>query len=277
MIDKIILLNDSKKINISVDIIESFKSVLNNADLVKFAKYNPENELAVDDNKVLKSFIVNTKKSIPNNIEQENEQKRIIELRFNEMIKKRKIKYSLISILISLITISSLTIFLYGLPNFESLLTFNSDKKLLKKQWVSSVYTALNLSLDTPDALLRSKDSTINKLTFLTKNNNLEVNLITNKIDENSDSVNELLNDFKERNFINVITKNEEYQTIDGDKGIKIFGSFDDNNLNKKRDYISILFVINKTSIKLELIFDRKNENLKVVTERVLNSLKFNK
>ena len=277
MIDKIILLNDSKKINISVDIIESFKSVLNNADLVKFAKYNPENEVAVDDNKVLKSFIVNTKKSIPNNIEQENEQKRIIELRFNEMIKKRKIKYSLISILISLITISSLIIVLYGLPNFESLLTFNSDKKLLKKQWVSSVYTALNLSLDTPDALLRSKDSTINKLTFLTKNNNLEVNLITNKIDENSDPVNELLNDFKERNFINVITKNEEYQTIDGDKGIKIFGSFDDNNLNKKRDYISILFVINKTSIKLELIFDRKNENLKAVTERVLNSLKFNK
>lgn len=277
LIDKIILLNDSKKINISVDIIESFKSVLNNADLVKFAKYNPENKVAVDDNKVLKSFIVNTKKSIPNNIEQENEQKRIIELRFNEMIKKRKIKYSLISILISLITISSLIIVLYGLPNFESLLTFNSDKKLLKKQWVSSVYTALNLSLDTPDALLRSKDSTLNKLTFLTKNNNLEVNLITNKIDENSDPVNELLNDFKERNFINVITKNEEYQTIDGDKGIKIFGSFDDNNLNKKRDYISILFAINKTSIKLELIFDRKNENLKAVTERVLNSLKFNK
>ena len=89
--------------------------------------------------------------------------------------------------------------------------------------------------------------------------------------------MNELINDFKERNFINVITKNEEYQTIGGDKGIKIFGSFDDNNLNKKRDYISILFAINKTSIKLELIFDRKNENLKAVTERVLNSLKFNK
>ena len=60
-------------------------------------------------------------------------------------------------------------------------------------------------------------------------------------------------------------------------KELKLFGSFDDNNLNKKRDYISILFVINKTSIKLELIFDRKNENLKAVTERVLNSLKFNK
>ena len=146
---------------------------------------------------------------------------------------------------------------------------------MLKKQWVSSVYTSLNLSIDTPDALLRSKDSTINKLTFLSKNNKLEINLSTNKIDENSDPVIELIEDFKEKNFINVITKKEEYKTIEGDQGIKIFGSFDDDNLNKKRDYVSILFVVNKSSIKLELIFDRKNESLKTVTERVIGSLKF--
>ena len=191
------------------------------------------------------------------------------------VIKKRKIKYSLISILILLVTFSSLIIVLFGPPNFESLLTLNSDKKMLKKQWVSSVYTSLNLSLDTPDALLRSKDSTINKLTFLSKNNKLEINLSTNKIDENSDPVIELIEDFKERNFINVITKKEEYKTIEGNQGIKIFGSFDDDNLNKKREYVSILFVVNKSSIKLELIFDRKNESLKTVTERVIGSLKF--
>ena len=77
LIDKIILLNNSKKINISNEIIESFKSVLNNADLVKFAKFSPEDEVASDDNKVLKSFIVNTKKSIPNNLEQENIEKKL--------------------------------------------------------------------------------------------------------------------------------------------------------------------------------------------------------
>ena len=169
----------------------------------------------------------------------------------------------------------ALIIVLFGPPNFESLLTLNSNKKMLKKQWVSSVYTSLNLSLDTPDALLRSKDSTINKLTFLSKNNKLEINLSTNKIDENSDPVIELIEDFKERNFINVITKKEEYKTIEGNQGIKIFGSFDDDNLNKKREYVSILFVVNKSSIKLELIFDRKNESLKTVTERVIGSLKF--
>ena len=275
MIDKIILLNNSKKINISNEIIESFKSVLNNADLVKFAKFSPEDEVASDDNKVLKSFIVNTKKSIPNNIEQEKEQKRLIEIRFNDMIKRRKIKYSLFSGLIILVTFSSLLIVLFGPPNFESFLTFNSDKKILKQKWVSSVYTGLNLSLDTPDALLRSQDSTVNKLSFVSKNENLEINLITKIIDENSDPVNELLDEFKQRNFVNVITKKEEYKTNEGDQGIKIFGSFDDNNLNKKRDYETILFVVNKLSIKLEVIFERKNEDLKTVSQRVISSLKF--
>ena len=61
LIDKIILLNDSKKINISVDIIESFKSVLNNADLVKsilgvFEKQVRIDQLEKDREMTMKNF-----------------------------------------------------------------------------------------------------------------------------------------------------------------------------------------------------------------------------
>jgi len=131
------------------------------------------------------------------------------------------------------------------------------------------------LSIDTPDALLRSPDSTINKLSFISKNKNLEINLITEKIDENSDPINELLDDFKQRNYINVITKQEDFKTIDGDQGIKIFGSFDNEDIKEKRDYSIILFVINKLSIKIELIFERKNLSLETASKRVIKSIKF--
>ena len=60
-------------------------------------------------------------------------------------------------------------------------------------------------------------------------------------------------------------------------KGVKIFGSFDDQNLNRKKDYSTILFVVNKLSIKLEIIFERGNANLQKIVDRVINSLKFNK
>ena len=277
LIDKINLLKKNNKINISDETIASFKDVLSNADLVKFAKYSPKNETALDDNKILKSFIVNTKKSIPNNIEKENEQRKIIEKKINEMQKRRKTKYLIFSISSIFISLVSSVFILFGPPDLSSILVFNEDKKMLKQNWISSTYTDLNLSIDSPDALYRSPDSTINKLTFISSNKNLEINLITKPIDENSDLSNELINDFKERNFINVITKNEDFQTLDGDKGVKIFGSFDDQNLNRKKDYSTILFVVNKLSIKLEIIFERGNANLQKIVDRVINSLKFNK
>ena len=146
---------------------------------------------------------------------------------------------------------------------------------MLNKDWVTSTYTDKNLKLDSPDVLFRSNDSSLNKLTYSTKNNSLEINLITQPLNENSDPINDLINNFKERNYINVITKNEEYKTVDGDQGIKIFGSFDDNNKNEKKDYSTILFVIEKLSIKLEIIHKRQNKDLQLVTDRIINSIKF--
>ena len=146
---------------------------------------------------------------------------------------------------------------------------------MLNKDWVTSTYTDKNLKLDSPDVLFRSNDSSLNKLTYSTKNNSLEINLITQPINENSDPINDLINNFKERNYINVITKNEQYKTVDGDQGIKIFGSFDDNNKNEKKDYSTILFVIEKLSIKLEIIHKRQNKDLQLVTDRIINSIKF--
>lgn len=46
LIDKIQLLKKSKKINISDELIENFKNVLSNSDLVKFAKFSPKDGVA---------------------------------------------------------------------------------------------------------------------------------------------------------------------------------------------------------------------------------------
>ena len=163
----------------------------------------------------------------------------------------------------------------WDIPNISSFFILDADKKLLNKDWVTSTYTDKNLKLDSPDVLFRSNDSSLNKLTYSTKNNSLEINLITQPLNENSDPINDLINNFKERNYINVITKNEEYKTVDGDQGIKIFGSFDDNNKNEKKDYSTILFVIEKLSIRLEIIHKRQNKDLQLVTDRIINSIKF--
>ena len=43
----------------------------------------------------------------------------------------------------------------------------------------------------------------------------------------------------------------------------------------EKKDYSTILFVIEKLSIKLEIIHKRQNKDLQLVTDRIINSIKF--
>ena len=71
LIEKIILLKKSKKLKLSKETIDDFRKVLENADLVKFAKYTPDKKVVIDDKKLLQSVLVNTKNAIPNDIEKE--------------------------------------------------------------------------------------------------------------------------------------------------------------------------------------------------------------
>ena len=275
LIEKINLFNNSKKINITNETLDGFKKILNNADLVKFAKHIPKKEILLADNRDLKLFIVNTKKSIPNNIQQENEQKKIMELRFNRIVKKRKVKYVFASLSVLFMTITSFIILLFGIPKFDTIFTLNNNKKLLKKDWITSVYTPLNLSMESPDVLLRLQDSVKNKLRFTSSNKNFEINLTTNLSNQNADIISDLLNDFKKREFQNIITKTDEFETIDGDKGIKIFGSFDDKKSESKKNYIAILFLNDKYSVQLEIIYLRNEKNLEDAADKIIRSLKF--
>ena len=79
LIEKIILLKKSKKLKLSKETIDDFRKVLENADLVKFAKYKPDKKVVIDDKKLLQSVLVNTKNAIPNDIEKElKERKKIL-------------------------------------------------------------------------------------------------------------------------------------------------------------------------------------------------------
>ena len=49
LIEKIILLKKSKKLKLSKETIDDFRKVLENADLVKFAKYKADKKVVIDD------------------------------------------------------------------------------------------------------------------------------------------------------------------------------------------------------------------------------------
>ena len=63
----------------------------------------------------------------------------------------------------------------------------------------------------------------------------------------------DIFSDFQRRNFKNIITKEEQLELGDGNKANKIFGSFNDNNINAKKNYNVIIFDFNNKLLFLEI------------------------
>ena len=277
LISKLKLLKTSKKINLSDNTINSLAEVLENSDLVKFARLEMDPNTITSDQIKIKEIISSAKKSIPNNEEKDNEKRKQEEVRFLNKLKNKKIRYIVSSAVTIILTILSILIFLFGAPKSIDSITLNSDKKLLNQDWVESVYTEFNLRLQTPDALVRSSDSLSNDLNYISKNGTISISLYVKTKTENQDVLNDLLEDFQIRNFINIITKEEQLELGDGIKANKIFGSFNDNNINAKKNYNVIIFDFNNKLLFLEMIFEIENNIQSQIIDKVINSLKFEK
>ncbi len=63
--------------------------------------------------------------------------------------------------------------------------------------------------------------------------------------------VGDMLDNFKDKGYINVLTKEEEFITQSDKKGVKIFGSFDDSRKDKKFNYSTIIFISDQNLIEI--------------------------
>ena len=277
LINKLKLLKISEKINLSDNTINSLFEVLKNSDLVKFARLEIDQNTINSDQIKIKEIISSAKKSIPNNEQKDNEKRKQEEIKFLKKLKNKKIKYILSSALTVILTILSIVIFLLGIPKSKDSIIFNSDKKLLNQDWVESVYTEFNLKLQSPDAFVRSSDSLSNNLNYISKDGSISLSLYVKTKTENQDILNELLDEFKKRDFKNIITKEEQVDIGNGNKANKVFGSFDDNNINIKKNYNIIIFDFNNKLLLLEMIYEIDNTIQNKIIDRILSSLKFEK
>ena len=98
LISKLKLLKTSKKINLSENTINSLAEVLENSDLVKFARLEMDQNTITSDQIKIKEIISSAKKSIPNNEQRDNEKRKQEEdqVSKNLRIKRLDILYHLL-------------------------------------------------------------------------------------------------------------------------------------------------------------------------------------
>ena len=218
--------------------------------------------------------MVETKKAIPNDIEKELEERKQRERKIEFIKNTRRKKFYIISSLIAIISLF-ISAFIIIPEKLSSIFIFNKNKKILKSDWVNSTYTQFNLSLESPDALIRSKDSLNYSLNYFSENNDLVLELSVDNFDKNSDLVNIMLDEFRVLGYSNVITKEEEFSTSSDKKGVKVFGSFNSNDTGDRLNYSTIFFATEKSTITIQFIFEEGDENLDEIVRRIENSIDF--
>ncbi|WP_282053777.1 BatD family protein [Maribacter luteus] len=240
LIDKLEMLKDAGELELDKDTINQFKNILKTADLVKFAKSKPPTNIALQDRKIVEQIVVKTHEAIP---EPTLEELMAQEAFKEELAKKRQKKKWMIAggAAIGAVVISAIVVINYfGAAQVWDTVTGNPTKALLDSEWVASSYGYPPISMETPEVLVRQKveipaeaKANIKELQSFMFND--EKSLLTIAATsttftqpaepEFEKTIEQLLQSFEAKGAKNIITKQEEFVTISGVKGMKTYGS----------------------------------------------------
>lgn len=240
LITKLEMLKDAGELKIDNDTLYQFRRILQTADLVKFAKSKPDSSVAEQDRKSIEQIVTRTHDALPEPTEEDlmEQEEYLEELNRQEQRKKWKLAGG-IALGLLLVSLVSLTVY-YGPGYVWDTVTLNPTKRLLEKEWVSSSYGYPPINLQSPEVLVRQENqippeakAQIKELqTFVYQDNSSLLSIAVNSTTftqavepDHKKTIEQVLQGFEQKGARNIITKQEEFTTITGVKGIKTFGS----------------------------------------------------
>lgn len=287
-----------KKMFINRDELEQFKGVLENADLVKFAKSKPLQFEIEKDKGIIDKFLIIIDKALPRS-EAEAEVLFAEEVRKKEL-KQQKLKRTVIAVGIATsLFVLAVSLFLYtiGFDYLKENYLGYSTAELLEKEWVSSEYGEPAIIIETPKVLYRNNDEKIqNNLPENVKSTNrfmsgsivddFSIVLITTAFKDTTrlDLEVALENDLKELERFgakNIIVKTADFENAKGLSGKKSSGTFTAFNSKteeeQKMSYEIVVFAQPGGAQEIFLIYKEDDTHAKQVTEKIQNSIELRK
>jgi len=293
-----------KKMVLSQETIENLERVLKQADLVKFAKSKPLDFEITEDRKKIEKAIVTLDKSIP--VEVENEEEDLL----NEMqrqkqiqiqLKKKRNKRILMAAATVVFLFTAITTFFIVTKGFDYVkdnLLGHPTKELLEAEWVKSDYGNPNISIETPKVLKRIdlfktlpkegmaliKDMQSFAYGSFLDNFYIMVSTASFKQETQIDLPKALEGSLKMielQGGQNMIVKQEEFNTKEGISGIKGYGTFSFINTITKSStklyYEILLFSQNGGLQQIMILHEEGDKYANQIAEKMLNSVELKK
>ncbi|WP_430908760.1 hypothetical protein [Maribacter sp. 2-571] len=240
LIEKLELLKDAGELKLDDHTLSQFKNILKTADLVKFAKSKPLTSVAEQDRKAIEEIVIKTHEALPEPTEEELMEQAEFQEALAQKQQRRKIIIACASVVGLLLLGGAAATWYYGFSNVKDTISGHPTRKLLHTEWVTSSYGYPPITLETPVVLRRQQltlsteeKETVSELTAFryehpeTLFSIAASSLIGVKEKElkHDAAIEKYLKELESQGTKNIITKQEEFKTLSGVPGVKVYGS----------------------------------------------------
>lgn len=293
LIERLLLLKEGNQLDLDEKTIKNIQDILKRADLVKFAKANPDLALAELDRATIDAEIDHVKEALP----EPSEEEKLLDQKYREEQerKKRRRKIIITSVVSVALLLATLTIFSlkFGFNYVKDTIIGHDTKELLEtKEWIASEYGAPPLMITTPKVLKRTEVELPDSFQQLVEDHqmfvygsimgNFYITVANFKMKKDVEfnlnaAVENVMKQYEAQGAQNIITKQDEFITPNGAKGIEIHGTM--NLINPTTNQVmdtkySILNFYNRGAFQqVQIIYGRNDEYAESIAERIKASI----
>ena len=292
LITKLEMLRDAGELNLEDDTLVQFQKILQTADLVKFAKSRPATSIAEQDRLLVEQIVTKTHEALP----EPTEEDLLLNEEYLEALAKKKQRkriYWAAAIFAGILFLgSAFSVAYFGYKQVRDTVFGYPTKDLLEGEWVASSYGFPPVELETPNVLIRQDvqlpketQDLIKELQAFSYGSyvgifSVSTSSITYKeeTDPNFDAaVGTILSNFEKLGIKNIITKQEEFVTKSGVKGLKTYGTgtYEDalDKDSKKAKYNILSFGGKGFMQQVVITWEDGDEYAEKIVDRILTSL----
>jgi len=291
LITKLEMLRDAGELKLEDDTLQQFRKILQTADLVKFAKNKPATTVAEQDRKLVEEIVTKTHEGLP----EPTEEDLLLDQEYLEELarkKQRKRIYWAAAIFAGIIVLGGIGSTIYfGTKKVSDTVFGYPTKDLLEGEWVASSYGFPPVQIETPEVLVRQEpelpketEELIKELQAFSYGSyvgifSVSTSSITFKEQKKEPQfeavIGSTLTNFEQLGLKNIITKQEEFVTQSGVKGMKTYGTgtLVRPNGDSKRAKYKILTFGGKGFIQQVVItWEEEDEYAEQIVDRILGS-----
>ena len=295
---KLKALKESGQLELERETIKNLKTVLQTADLVKFARSTPEFGTTAKDRELVEGVVIETKEALPEPTPEEIREREEYRLLLAKNRRKKQLQWGFSSLGILIILSLGIAIRIYGFYPVRDTLMGYPTIKLKNKEWITSQYGTPPVKISTPEVLRRVKTekggalrfssgdydaSLFIDLVFTQKPPKQEGENAPSKEDQEAQQkekiqelINNIISDFQSRGAVNILIKEEAITTLSGIPALKIFGTLDypkkGKNNRVRCNYITHVFDFEQGGINLTLLYEKEDRYGELIEKRVMDS-----